>query len=77
MVALTRIASVSMLAFVSITLAMPVDNDTIASITLAPTPTSPFAYAKYDAALQTATMPADATASIFCYDECKPNIPTI
>ncbi|KAI7489810.1 hypothetical protein KC351_g1066 [Hortaea werneckii] len=70
MVALTRIASVSMLAFVSTTLATPVENDAIASIALSPTPTTPLANAKYDPALQTATMPADATASIFCYDEC-------
>ena len=73
MVALTRTASVSMLALVSITLAMRVENDTVASTTFAPTPTSPLAYAKYDPAMQTVTMPADATASIFCYDECRNN----
>ena len=74
MVALTRNVSVSMLAFVSITLATPVENDAVASIALSPTPTTPLANAKYDPALQTATMPADATASIFCYDECKTNL---
>ncbi|RMY52573.1 hypothetical protein D0863_14221, partial [Hortaea werneckii] len=70
MVALIRTAAVSTLAFASIALAMPVENDTIASITLNPTTTTPSAYAKYDPAMQTVTMPADATASIFCYDDC-------
>ena len=77
MVALIRTAAVSTLAFASITLAMPAENDTIASITLAPTTTTPLAYAKYDPAMQTVTMPADATASIFCYDECRINLLTI
>ncbi|KAI7217315.1 hypothetical protein KC333_g4282 [Hortaea werneckii] len=70
MVALICTAAVSTLAFASITLAMPVEDNTIASITLAPTTTTALAYAKYDPAMQTVTMPADATASIFCYDEC-------
>ncbi|RMY89104.1 hypothetical protein D0864_06502 [Hortaea werneckii] len=70
MVAMIHAVSVSMLAFVGISLATPVENDTIVSIALSPTPTSPFAYAKYDPALRTATMPAEATASIFCYDQC-------
>ncbi|KAI7156948.1 hypothetical protein KC349_g5955 [Hortaea werneckii] len=70
MVAFARTASVSMLVFVSITVAMPVEDNAIASVTLAPTTATPLAYAKYDPAMQTVTMPADATASIFCYDDC-------
>lgn len=77
MVTFIRTVSVSTLAFVAIIAAVPVENDTGATITLAPTPTSPPAYAKYDPALQTVTMPADATASIFCYDECRNNLLTI
>lgn len=77
MIALTRTASVSMLALVSITLAMPVENEAIPSIILPPTTTTPSAYAKYDPAMQTVTMPADATASIFCYDDCRNNPITI
>ncbi|RMX98160.1 hypothetical protein D0867_12532 [Hortaea werneckii] len=63
MVALIRTASVSMLALVSITLAIPFEDNTISSNILAPTTSTPLAYAKYDPAMQTVTMPADATAS--------------